>query len=164
MKLRFGAYRKHCSGMDWRYTLGIRFNQEKEKSYGAVIINEKKQFLLIRNKNGGHWDFPKGHKEEGESSRETALREVLEETGLEVRLIDGFKEKSRYSPRPGVEKTVTFYLGFSMGEVKIQEEEIMEYEYLSYDEAKNRITFKESRSIIASAKQFIDTYLQANED
>lgn len=150
--------------MDWRYTLGIRFNQEKEKSYGAVIINEKKQFLLIRNKNGGHWDFPKGHKEEGESSRETALREVLEETGLEVRLIDGFKEKSRYSPRPGVEKTVTFYLGFSMGEVKIQEEEIMEYEYLSYDEAKNRITFKESRSIIASAKQFIDTYLQANED
>lgn len=150
--------------MDWRYTLGIRFNQEKEKSYGAVIINEKKQFLLIRNKNGGHWDFPKGHKEEGESSRETALREVLEETGLEVRLIDGFKEKSRYSPRPGVEKTVTFYLGFSMGEVKIQEEEIMEYEYLSYDEAENRITFKESRSIIASAKQFIDTYLQANED
>lgn len=144
--------------------MGIRFNQEKEKSYGAVIINEKKQFLLIRNKNGGHWDFPKGHKEEGESSRETALREVLEETGLEVRLIDGFKEKSRYSPRPGVEKTVTFYLGFSMGEVKIQEEEIMEYEYLSYDEAKSRITFKESRSIIASAKQFIDTYLQANED
>jgi len=144
--------------------LGIQFSQEREKSYGAVIINEKKEFLLIRHKNGGHWDFPKGHKEAGESSKETALREVLEETGLQVRLIDGFKEKSKYTPRPGVEKTVTFYLGFSMGEVTIQEEEIVEYEYLSYEEAKARITFKESRSIIASAKQFIDTYLQSNED
>lgn len=144
--------------------MGIQFRQEREKSYGAVIINEKKEFLLIRHKNGGHWDFPKGHKEAGESSKETALREVLEETGLQVRLIDGFKEKSKYTPRPGVEKTVTFYLGFSMGEVTIQEEEIVEYEYLSYDEAKARITFKESRSIIASAKQFIDTYLQSNED
>lgn len=144
--------------------MGIQFNQEKEKSYGAVIINEKKEFLLIRHKNGEHWDFPKGHKEAGESSRDTALREVLEETGLEIRLIDGFKEKSKYSPRPGVEKTVTFYLGFSMGDVKIQEEEILEYEYLPYEEARLRITFQESRQIIAAAKQFIDTYLQANED
>ena len=144
--------------------MGIQFSQEREKSYGAVIINEKKEFLLIRHKNGGHWDFPKGHKEVGESSKETALREVLEETGLTVRLIEGFKEKSRYSPKPGVEKTVTFYLGFSMGEVQIQEEEILDFEYLTYDEAKARITFKESKSIIASAKQFIDTYLQSNED
>lgn len=144
--------------------MGIQFSQEREKSYGAVIINEKKEFLLIRHKNGGHWDFPKGHKEAGESSKETALREVLEETGLTVRLIEGFKEKSRYSPKPGVEKTVTFYLGFSMGEVQIQEEEILDFEYLTYDEAKARITFKESKSIIASAKQFIDTYLQSNED
>lgn len=144
--------------------MGIQFGQEREKSYGAVIINEKKEFLLIRHKNGGHWDFPKGHKEAGESSKETALREVLEETGLTVRLIEGFKEKSRYSPKSGVEKTVTFYLGFSMGEVQIQEEEILDFEYLTYDEAKARITFKESKSIIASAKQFIDTYLQSNED
>ena len=113
--------------------MGIQFGQEREKSYGAVIINEKKEFLLIRHKNGGHWDFPKGHKEAGESSKETALREVLEETGLTVRLIEGFKEKSRYSPKPGVEKTVTFYLGFSMGEVQIQEEEILDFEYLTYD-------------------------------
>lgn len=150
--------------IQWRFNLGIQFGQEREKSYGAVIINEKKEFLLIRHRNGGHWDFPKGHKEEGESSKETAMREVFEETGLRVRLIEGFKEKSKYSPKPGVEKTVTFYLGFSMGEVKIQEEEILAYEYLSYDEAKVKITFKESKSILASAKQFMDTYLQSNED
>lgn len=144
--------------------MGIYRNQIKEKSYGAVIINEKKEFLLIRHKNGEHWDFPKGHKEEGESDRETAVREVLEETGLTVRLIDGFKEKARYSPKPGVDKTVTYYLGFSTGKVIIQEEEIMEFLYLPFDEALVRITFNESKEVIRAAKQFIDTYLQANDD
>ena len=129
-----------------------------------MIINEKKEFLLIRHKNGEHWDFPKGHKEEGESDRETAVREVLEETGLIVRLIDGFKEKTKYSPKPGVDKTVTYYLGFSMGKVTIQEEEIMEFEYLPYEEALEKITFNESKEVIRAAKQFIDTYLQANDD
>jgi len=145
-------------------SVGRNFGKTKEKSYGAVIINEKGEFLLIKHQNGAHWDFPKGHKENDETDRETVIREVLEETGLKVRLIDGFKEKSRYSPIPGVEKTVTFYLGFSMGKVSIQEDEVMEYEYLPYEEAKERITFNESREIIKTAKQFIDTYLQANVD
>lgn len=144
--------------------MGKYHSQIKEKSYGAVIINEKKEFLLIRHKNGEHWDFPKGHKEEGESDRETAIREVLEETGLIVRLIDGFKEKTKYSPKPGVDKTVTYYLGFSMGKVTIEEEEILEFEYLPYDEALVKITFNESKEVIRAAKQFIDTYLQANDD
>ncbi|WP_312653202.1 NUDIX domain-containing protein [Proteiniclasticum sp.] len=144
--------------------MGRYHNQIKEKSYGAVVINENREFLLIRHKNGEHWDFPKGHKEEGESDRETAIREVLEETGLMVRIIEGFKEKTKYSPKPGVDKTVTYYLGFSMGKVIIQEEEIMEFEYLPYDQALERITFNESKEVIRAAKQFIDTYLQANDD
>ena len=144
--------------------MGRNNSQIRERSYGAVIINEKKEFLLIRHKNGEHWDFPKGHKEEGESDRETAIREVLEETGLMVRLIDGFKEKTRYSPKAGVDKTVTYYLGFSMGKVIIEEDEIMEYEYLPYDEALKKITYNESKVVIKAAKQFIDTYLQANDD
>lgn len=144
--------------------VGKNFMKAREKSYGAVIINEKGEFLLIKHQNGAHWDFPKGHKENDETDRETAIREVLEETGLKVRLIDGFKEKSKYSPVPGVEKVVTFFLGFSMGRVSIQEEEVMEYEYLPFDEARERITFNESREVIKAAKQFIDTYLQANKD
>ena len=144
--------------------MGRNFGKTKEKSFGAVIINEKGEFVLIKHQNGAHWDFPKGHKENDETDRETVIREVLEETGLKVRLIDGFKEKSKYSPVPGVEKTVTFYFGFSMGQVSIQEDEVMEYEYLPYEAAKERITFNESREIIKTAKQFIDTYLQANAD
>ncbi|MHA1984643.1 MAG: NUDIX domain-containing protein, partial [Candidatus Hodarchaeales archaeon] len=39
-------------------------------------------YLLLKHKNGNHWDFPKGQVEEGESLQETALREIIEETGI----------------------------------------------------------------------------------
>ena len=136
----------------------------KEKSFGAVVINEQQEFLLIRHKFGEHWDFPKGHKEGAESDKEAARREVHEETGLLIQLIDGFKEKVKYSPREGTEKTVTYYIGFSTGKVTVQEEEILEYAFLPYEEAMERITFKESRDILKTAKNFIDAFLNANED
>ena len=58
----------------------------KEKSCGALVVRrgaESPEILLIKH-NGGHWAFPKGHVEAGETEEETALREVQEETGLTV--------------------------------------------------------------------------------
>ena len=52
---------------------------EKEKSCGAVIFRKQKELeVLIVRQNEGHWCFPKGHVEKGESEQETAAREVLE--------------------------------------------------------------------------------------
>jgi len=58
----------------------------KERSFGAVVVDEKGRYLLVKHRYGGHWDFPKGHMEGDESPLEAALREVLEETGLELEL------------------------------------------------------------------------------
>ena len=45
----------------------------------------------------GHWGFVKGHVEDNETEKETALRELKEETGLsKVEFIEGFKEKTHY--------------------------------------------------------------------
>jgi len=136
----------------------------KEKSFGAVIINEYQEFLLIKHKFGEHWDFPKGHNENDEKDKETVLREVMEETGLLITIIDGFKEKTRYSPREGTEKTVAFYMGFSTGKVTIENEEVLDYAFLSYEDALERITFNESKEVLKKAKNFMDTFLNANID
>ncbi len=48
---------------------------------GGLVMNRRGDFLLI-NRNG-LWDLPKGHQEKGEDIRTTALREVMEETGIE---------------------------------------------------------------------------------
>ena len=48
---------------------------------GGLVSNRRGDYLLI--KRGGLWDLPKGHREEGELLSVTALREVMEETGVE---------------------------------------------------------------------------------
>ena len=47
---------------------------------GGIVENSKKQILFIHRK--GKWDLPKGKAEKNETNRETALREVMEETGI----------------------------------------------------------------------------------
>ena len=48
---------------------------------GGVVTNSRGEYLLIERY--GRWDLPKGHQEKGEDLRETALREVWEETAVE---------------------------------------------------------------------------------
>ena len=87
---------------------------KREKSCGALGVRkngETYDLVLLRHRFGGHWSFPKGHVEEGESERQTALREVHEETGLSIRLYDGFRESVEYFPKPGVKKQVVYFLG-----------------------------------------------------
>ena len=56
------------------------------RAAGGVVTNSRDELLMIRLRN--HWDLPKGHIEEGEKSHIAALREVLEETGIEAELIE----------------------------------------------------------------------------
>jgi ADP-ribose pyrophosphatase YjhB (NUDIX family) len=55
-------------------------------SAGGLVL-EDGYILLIRNR-FGHWGLPKGHWEAGELLAETAIREVREETGLEIEVGD----------------------------------------------------------------------------
>lgn len=56
----------------------------KTISYGVLIFNEHGQLLLAHATGQKHWDIPKGGAEPGESARDAALREVREETGIEL--------------------------------------------------------------------------------
>jgi len=61
----------------------------KEKAYGGVIINDQGKILLREPKghfDGYVWTFPKGRQSAGETSEETAIREVSEETGVKAEI------------------------------------------------------------------------------
>jgi 8-oxo-dGTP pyrophosphatase MutT (NUDIX family) len=147
----------------------------KEKSAGAIIFHKKplnmardekaKIYYLLLHYTSGHWDFPKGHIEEGESEEEAARREIKEETGIQdIKFIPGFKEKISYFFRktyegkkkpPLVFKEVVFYLAKTQEEkVKISREHIG-YKWLSYGKAIEQITFKNSKEILKKANGFV---------
>lgn len=132
----------------------------REKSCGALVYRkkqEKYELLLIKHRCGGHWSFPKGHVELGENELQTALREIKEETGLSVSLLDGFRHSVEYFPKPHVKKQVVYFLGHPEVDdtVRRQEEEISEYQWCLLDEADRMVTFKNDKNLIRQAKQFL---------
>ena len=127
---------------------------KRERSCGAVVYRKKKgelEILLICHKNGGHWAFPKGHVEKGETDEETALREIREETGLKVKLKTDFHESVTYSPKPNVMKDVVYFAAKADkdAKVKTQEEELLDYSWLPPAEAMERVTYQNDKEILS---------------
>jgi bis(5'-nucleosidyl)-tetraphosphatase len=130
-----------------------------EKSCGAVIYrknNDNLEFLTISHRGDGHWGFPKGHVEKGENEEETAVREIYEETGLQVDLIDGFREIVEYSPKEGIKKEVIFFLAKVQEQsVHIQVEEVRDYKWASFQQTKQILSYESSKTILKQAYEFI---------
>jgi len=130
-----------------------------ERSCGAVVyrmINDEVRFLLIKNKRSTHWGFPKGHVEKGENSEQTAMREVLEETGIHIQLLPQFASKSEYTIQGKVEKSVVIYLAKTNDtQTTIQKEEIEDYVWLNFDKAMETLRFVNDRNILRNANEFL---------
>lgn len=133
-----------------------------QKSCGAVIFRKTgngPETLLVRQRKG-HWSFPKGHTEGLETEEETALREILEETGLHVRLLAGFRTEYTYEKEPGVHKNVVFLLGESTEEeLRYQKEELRDAGWLSPNEALLHITYERDRKVFREALEAWNTSL-----
>ncbi|MEM0913737.1 MAG: NUDIX domain-containing protein [Planctomycetota bacterium] len=137
-----------------------------DASFGVIPVDPSDpaspRFLLVKH-HAGHWAFPKGHPDEGESAEQTAQRELLEETGLTVtRLVRDaatgraveLVERYAFTDRKGrrVDKTVTFFVGLvDEVEARPQEEEIAELAWLTAGAARERMTFDEGRRVLDEA-------------
>lgn len=74
----------------------------KEKSCGCIVIDDDK--VLLVKQNDGHTAFPKGHIEKGETEEECAIRETFEETGLKVKILNGYRYTQTYFVKKDVLK------------------------------------------------------------
>ena len=136
----------------------IEINPVKEKSCGAIIYkyeNGGLRFLISKHKQG-HFSFTKGHVENNETEVETALREIKEETNLEVKLDTGFREINTYSPRLGSIKDVIYFIATPTSEdLKIQEHEIIEALWLNYEDSLKTITNDSDKEILKKAYAYL---------
>ena len=130
-----------------------------EKSCGAIVFRKyhgNTEILLVRHLKAGHWSFPKGHMEAGETEEETARREIKEETGLDVLLDTGFRETVTYSPKRNTKKTVVYFVGMATShELVPQKEEISQLRWLEIDQANAALTYDNDKAIVSKAKAFI---------
>ncbi len=130
-----------------------------EKSCGAIVYRKfhgNTEILLIKHVNSGHWSFPKGHVESGETEVETAQREIFEETGIDVIIDSSFREIVSYSPKKGTQKIVVYFLAKAKNSDYIpQEEEIADIKWVEIGRAQSVLSYENDKSIVAKAKAII---------
>ena len=129
-----------------------------ETSAGAITYTKqdgRMLYLLIKDFHG-NWGFPKGHLEKGESEEEAAMREILEEAGISIRLDSSFKEELQYVMPNGIPKISIYFLGEYEDQTPVrQPEEVEEIRLLAYQEAMDLLTFDNMKEILAKADAYL---------
>ena len=131
---------------------------DMETSCGVVLVNFGSILLLQYPQ--GHWDFPKGHVEDTDSSKlSTASRELKEETGItDAQFIEDFEYRTSYNFKhkgKRIDKEVYWYIAETETmTVKISHEHL-EHLWLDWDSAMAQLTHKESKGVLSAAHSYM---------
>jgi 8-oxo-dGTP diphosphatase len=138
---------------------------EREFSAGGVLVKTIRGRAMVaairpQGKPEGTWALPKGNLDPGEEPAQTALREVLEETGVEGRLVEKLGDvKYTYTRRGGLRvfKIVSFYLLRAgrgrLGAIdEAMQVEVAEARWLPLDEAPLLLAYGGERQMAAKAR------------
>ena len=129
-------------------------NFEYENSCGAIVFNENTEKILLVKMHNGNWGFPKGHIEKDETKEETAIREVLEETNVRIKIIPNFEREIKYIPNEKTIKKVTIFMGITEDEeVTIDTFEIEDFKWCTYEEALKLVTYKLQKDVLENARK-----------
>jgi len=103
----------------------------------GICINEHNEILMVRSFNSEEWAVPSGGIEEGESPEECCIREVKEETGYDVKIIEQLKMKEIIFN--GIEAKINYFrvekIGDSSG-IKDPDQIVAEADWKSISEMK----------------------------
>ena len=141
------------------YDMQTHHAKSMETSCGFVLVNYDSILLLQYPQ--GHWSFPKGHIEDNDEDRHsTALRELIEETGIKEIIIDEkwnfrteytFKRKGKEIP-----KQVFWFLAETDElEVKLSHEHT-NYLWLNFEDCEKQLTFSQEKMLLKSARDYRD--------
>lgn len=136
----------------------------QEQSAGVIAYRydaeRSKRLYLMLQYPSGYWDFPKGRLENQETVLAAAIRELKEETNLEVVLDKKFEYTVSYDFRDrdgmSVHKRVTFFVGRAFADAVALSSEHEQYAWLPLGEALKLLTYHNARQVLQLADQFLD--------
>jgi 8-oxo-dGTP pyrophosphatase MutT (NUDIX family) len=105
------------------------------------------------------WTLPKGTPNAGETREQTAVREVREETGLEVRITDVLESIEYWFVQRGtrIHKTVHYFLMEPTGgDLERHDHEFDKVRWVRFDEAGDLLTFETERDLVARAAEIVE--------
>ncbi len=132
---------------------------KQEYSYGAVVYQKNKDqvLVLLERMVQGHISLPKGHIEEGETPVECAVREIKEETNLDVDIDTSFSHTISYQPGTNIKKDVTFFLATPKSQILLpQLKEVSSLEWVDGKKAIDLLTFKSDKDTLSLALKAIE--------
>lgn len=135
-----------------------RNNTKRPTRAGTIIINYNTNEILITQSYGRHWGLPKGHLEKDENCIDCAIRETLEETGIELSIHNLREKKSIYNGDAIYYLVDGTTLNFNIE--KIDTKEISGIIWITIDNLKEKIKNKEL--IINSHLKILLPYIQKN--
>ncbi len=110
------------------------------------------RFLVVQaSANPAHWVLPKGHIEPGETPEDAAMRELREEAGVDAEVLRPVGDTRFSTAREAVH--VRFYLMRRRGDVPASEHRGVAW--LSYEEARDRLTFEDQRALLMRAHDLL---------
>ncbi len=135
-----------------------------DQSFGIVPFSKASgrwEVFLIQHQKARYWGFPKGHPEPGETAQQTALRELKEETNLDLlRFIrdEPFTEQYTFTLEgKKIFKTVSYFAAEVGGSIKLQKKEILSGMWIALPEAIEKATHQESKDILLQVEKILPT-------
>lgn len=134
---------------------------ERAVSAGGVVyrLNPAIEVVICGRTSDGVWGLPKGTPDPGETIEETALREVSEETGLDVEIVAKVGVVEYWFAREGVRyhKWVHHFLMQSTGGDTSQHDlEYDKVEWRPIEDALRTLTFRNEANMVEKAREMIE--------
>lgn len=119
------------------------------------------EVLIVKHRLGNHYGFPKGHPNPGETAKNCAIRELLEETGLSItRMLSNtpFWESYQFFVQgEKIVKTVAYFPAEVTGTLVLQEVEIAAAKWVLLEEAASYLTFPQSKQMSLDLLQLTES-------
>lgn len=160
-----GAGRSRRPASPRRHGAVARLRSATATSAGGIVVRHDAGRLQLvigsrrRERDGRTWTLPKGTPKRGESTEETAIREVMEETGLQVRITGPLDSIAYTFVQSGtrIHKTVHYFMMEPVGgDLAGHDHEFDTVRWIDFSEATTVLTFETERALVARAAALVD--------
>ncbi len=150
-----------------RLHLGLKEEGKETQEASRAASDFSIEVALVGRSHPGIWALPKGTPQAGETIEQVAIREVQEETGLQVRLIAYIGNISYFFVRNHVryQKQVRHYLMEAVGgDTALHDHEYDQVEWFPIAEASRRLTYQNEVNILSQAEEVLQRWLQSQHE